>query len=85
MHILFSRTKRFPRWLRGSCIEAQPQTVPGKDEPVLFTFFSDIIQHSKVNEVGGLVRERIMIGINDIMTFINQWKKYRQLWRLQRV
>ena len=59
--------------------------VPGKDEPVIFSFFSDVILHPDVSEIGNLVRERVMVGINDIMSYTNRWKKYRQLWRLQRV
>ena len=73
------------RWLRGSCIEAEPQVVPGKDEPVVFSFFSDVVLHPDVSEIGNLVREKVMVGINDIMGYTNRWKKYRQLWRLQRV
>ena len=59
--------------------------VPGKDEPVVFSFFSDVVLHPDVSEIGNLVREKVMVGINDIMGYTNRWKKYRQLWRLQRV
>ena len=59
--------------------------VPGQDEPYVFSFFTDVVLHPDVNEIGGIVRDKVMIGINDIMTYTNRWKKYRQLWRLQRV
>ena len=85
LFLLFSSTKYFHRWLDGSCIEAQSQQVQGQDEPKTFTFFSDVMQHSEVNRLGSAVKDAIMSGMSNIMTSIGQWKKYRILWRLQRV
>ena len=82
---LSSSTKKFPRWLDGSCIEAQPKQVPGEDEPRTFTFFTDVVQHADVNKIGGVVRDTILLGISNIVQYIGYWKKYRVLWRVQRV
>ena len=73
----------------GSCIEAQSQHIQGGggggDEPKTYTFFSDVMQHPEVNRLGNAVKDAIMNGMSNIMNCIGQWKKYRILWRLQRV
>ena len=84
LHPIFS-VKKFPRWLRGSCIEAPPQTVPGQDEPVKFTFYSDVSMHPEINELGGHVQESIRGGISQLISHANTWKKFKPLWRMQRV
>ena len=83
--LLTSSTKLFPRWLRGSCIEAAPQPVPGQDEPVKFTFFSDVSLHPDVNELGLQVQESIRCGIRQLIAHANTWKKFKLLWRMHRV
>ena len=77
-------TKKFPRWLNGSCIEAQPQQVTGQDEAVLFSF-SDVSMHPAVNEVALGVQEGIRGGVASLLKHISWWKKYRLLWKMQRV
>ena len=78
-------TSKFPRWLDGSCIEAQPKQIPGQDQPITYTFYTDVIQHPDVNDVGGAVKEAIYGGIGNIMNHVGLWKRYRLLWRVQRV
>ena len=82
---LFFSTKNFPRWLDGSCIEAQPQQVPDQDQPVTFTFFTDVVQHPDVIEIGGAVKDAIHQGVESILACVSVWKRYRLLWRVQRV
>ena len=71
--------------MRGSCIEALPQTVPGQDEPVRFTFFSDVSVHPEVNEMGLHVKDSIRCGLSQLATHANSWKKFKLLWRMNRV
>jgi len=78
-------TKKFPRWLNGSCVEAQPQQVAGQDEPVFFSFFSDVSMHPAVNEVALGVQESVRGGVASLVKHISWWKKYRLLWKMQRV
>ena len=79
------RTKKFPRWLNGSCIEAEPQTVPGQDEPVVFSYFTDLSVHPTVTEMAQAVQDAIRGGITSLVKYANRWKKYRLLWKMQRV
>ena len=80
-------TKLFPRWKNGSCIEAPPQIVPGQDEPVTFTFFSDVSMHPDVVDMANTVQQSIHNTVNQILHYLSSsWKKkYRPLWKLQRV
>lgn len=71
--------------MRGSCIEALPQTVPGQDEPVKFTFFSDVSLHPEVNEMGLHLKETVCYGVSQLRTHANTWKKFKLLWRMNRV
>ncbi len=82
---IYNSTRRFPRWLDGSCIEAQPKHIPGQEQPITYTFFTDIIQHPDVNGVGVAVRDTILMGIQTIVSHVGLWKRYRLLWRVQRV
>ena len=79
------RTKKFPRWMRGSCIEAPPQTVPGQDEPVKYTFFTDVSLHHEVNELGLHIHETVHCGISQLVAHTSTWKKFKLLWRMNRV
>ena len=84
-HSLPLRTKKFPRWLRGSCSEAEPVQVSGQDEPVVFSFFNDVSAHPIILETAMAVQETIRSGLGALVKHANWWKKYRALWKMQRV
>ena len=71
--------------MRGSCIEAPPQSVPGQDEPVRFTFFSDVSVHPEVNEMGLHVKEAVSCGLSQLVAHASTWKKFKLLWRMNKV
>ena len=66
-------------------MEAQPQSIPGQDEPVRFTFYSDVSLHPDINELGTHVQESIRCGISQLISHASTWKKFKPLWRMQRV
>ncbi len=78
-------SRRFVRWLDGTCIEAEPVRVPEKDEPVVFTFFSDISYHSDILDQATSLQETIRSGISSLLKQAYWWKKYRGLWKVQKV
>lgn len=71
--------------MHGTCLMAQPQPAADQDEMVVFSFYSDIIQHPEVGEWGMAVKETIFMGVSNVVHYIGQWKRYRLLWRVQRV
>ena len=79
------RTKKFVRWKHGSCLESPPVTVSGADEPVVFSYFTDVSSHANILEHAIAVQETIKGGITALMKQANYWKKYRALWKMQRV
>lgn len=83
--IINHRTKKFTRWLNGSCVEAKPVQVPSADEPVAFTYFTDVSFHVHILEQVTVVQETIRGGIAALVKQANYWKKYRALWKMQRV
>lgn len=83
---LFCRTRVFPRWMNGTCLEAPPKVVPEQDEPVHFTFFSDVQLHPTVLELASTVQHNIQKGITEALRYLAGWKrKYKPLWRMQMV
>ena len=81
----FLRTKVFTRWMHGSCLEAKPVQVPGVDEPVSFNYYTDVCLHHSVTEHAMAVQETIKGGIAALVKQASYWKKYRALWKMQRV
>ena len=71
--------------MHGTCLVAQPQQAPDQDEMVVFSFFSDVVRHPEVEEWGTAVKEAVYTGVTNVVRYIGQWKRYRLLWRGQRV
>lgn len=69
----------------GSCLETKPVQVPSEDEPVIFSYFSDVSAHATVLEQAMVVQETIKAGISALLKQAHHWKKYRALWKMQRV
>ena len=63
----------------------EPVSVAGQDEPVVFSFFADVSSHPSVLELATAVQEIIRNGIGALVKRANWWKKYRALWKMQRV
>ena len=69
----------------GTCVEAEPVHVPDRDEPVIFTFFSDISYHCDILDQATVLQETIRSGISSLLKQAHWWKKYRGLWKVQKV
>ncbi len=59
--------------------------VPGQDEPYVFSFFTDVSRHPSVLELAQGIQETVRVSIGELVRLANWWKKYRSLWKLQRV
>ncbi|KAM4746443.1 dynein axonemal heavy chain 10 [Anableps anableps] len=73
-------TKRFPRWMHGTCIECPPQQVDGEEDLVTISFFSDIWLDPLINESARTVSENIKRLLRSMEQYLNSWKRYRPLW-----
>ncbi|XP_019908369.3 dynein heavy chain 10, axonemal [Esox lucius] len=77
-------TKRFVRWMHGTCIECPPQRVDGEDEPVVLSFYSEVCQHQQVNERAMAVSQSIQRLLSTVGPYLGRWKRYRRLWKLDK-
>ncbi|NXM16341.1 DYH10 protein, partial [Ploceus nigricollis] len=73
-------TKRFVRWMHGTCIECPPQHVK-VDEVVTFSFYSDVSQSPLVIEQAVLITQNVHKLLASLRKWLNQWKKYDLLWK----
>ncbi|XP_025020180.1 dynein heavy chain 10, axonemal, partial [Python bivittatus] len=76
-------TKLFVRWMHGTCIECPPQQT-GDDEPVIFSFFSDISQNPVIIEQAILITQNMHKLLGSLTKYLNRWKRYRPLWKLDK-
>ena len=79
------RTKQFVRWMHGTCIETPPQHADGEDEPVVFSFFSDIANDATVIELVQNISKTVQSTLGSLNKFLSRWKRYRVLWKLDKV
>jgi len=84
-YFIHYRSKRFARWLDGTCIEVEPINLPDRDEPIAFTFFTDISYHSDILDQATVLQETVRSGISSLLKQAHWWKKYRGLWKVQKV
>ncbi|KAJ8266677.1 hypothetical protein GJAV_G00133350 [Gymnothorax javanicus] len=77
-------TKKFVRWMDGTCIECPPQAVEGDDEPFVFSFYSDVSQMPQVIEQGVAVSQTTQGLLGAVSGYLNRWKRYRHLWKLDK-
>jgi hypothetical protein len=71
--------------MNGSCLEAPPVQVQSADEPVVFSYFTDVSAHMGLLDQASEVQDIIKTGISALVKHANYWKKYRSLWKMQRV
>ncbi|XP_048858906.1 dynein axonemal heavy chain 10 [Brienomyrus brachyistius] len=77
-------TRRFVRWMHGTCIECPPQRVDGEDEPVVFSFYTDMCQHPEVNEQALAISQNAQRLLSTVGRYLGRWKRYRPLWKLDK-
>lgn len=64
--------------MHGTCIKCPPQHVEG--EVVIFSFFSEVWQHSQINECAMAVSQNIQRLLVSVDRYLKHWKRYRPLW-----
>nr|KAJ3423035.1 Dynein heavy chain 10, axonemal [Polyrhizophydium stewartii] len=78
-------SKQFHRWLSGSCIIAPPQKVSDDEEPYVFSFHSDLVVNQSVIALVNSVNQTINKTFSDLHKWIDTWRKYRPLWKVDKV
>ncbi|KAI8922930.1 hypothetical protein BC831DRAFT_55734 [Entophlyctis helioformis] len=78
-------SKQFHRWLNGSCIIAPPQRIGDDEEPFVFSFHSDLVANQSVIALVNSVNMTINHTFGDLHKWIETWRKYRPLWKVDKV
>ncbi|XP_057295129.1 dynein axonemal heavy chain 10-like [Hydractinia symbiolongicarpus] len=77
-------TKLFIRWMHGTCIETPPQHKESEDEPIIFSFFTDISAHPQVLDMVIQISKSVQTTLGGLNKYLNKWKRYRRLWSLDK-
>ena len=72
----------FPRWLRGSCIEASPVYAKGEEEePVIFSFYRDVSADPNVIRMMLAINQAAQADFAAVNAFLERWRRYGGLWK----
>ena len=70
--------------MNGTCIETPPQKSEG-DEPVIFSFFTDISITPSVIDLFLSISKNLQTTLSGLNKYLNKWKRYRLLWNRDKV
>nr|CCA14061.1 PREDICTED: similar to hCG1811879 putative [Albugo laibachii Nc14] len=80
-HIVES-AKAFVRWMHGTCRETEPLIGKEDDEPITFTFYSDISQNPYVLKLTLSLNQEIHKGFNIVNKYLDSWRRYDMVYNL---
>ena len=75
-------SKMFYRWMRGTCLEAQPQIVNDDEEQYIFSFYQDISQNPYVVDVMVKLNQSIYGVFATMNKYLDGWMQYERDWKL---
>ncbi|KAI8825885.1 dynein heavy chain and region D6 of dynein motor-domain-containing protein [Fimicolochytrium jonesii] len=78
-------TKMFYRWMNGTCILTPPQKAAEDEEPIIFSFHSDIIANQSIIAMIGSLNSSITRTFGSLNAWLDSWRKYRPLWKVDKV
>ncbi|KAI8847268.1 dynein heavy chain and region D6 of dynein motor-domain-containing protein [Chytridium lagenaria] len=78
-------TKHFHRWKNGTCIITPPQKVAEDEDPVIFSFHSDIVSHQGIITMISQLNGTITRTFGNLNKWLDTWRKYRPLWKVDKV
>ncbi|XP_070411880.1 dynein axonemal heavy chain 10 [Nothobranchius furzeri] len=77
-------TKRFPRWMHGTCINCPIQLVNDEEGSKKFTFFCDVSKHPQIKQSPLMVSQKIEELLLSVSRNFEYWKRYQFLWEKDR-
>ena len=78
-------TRKFHRWQHGSCILTAPQVVAADEEPMVFSFHTDIVNNTVVVNSVLAMNQTITRSFSNLVKFLDTWRRYRPLWKVDKV
>ena len=71
--------------MHGTCIETPPQHAEGEDEPVVFSFFTDISSNPIIIDLVTTLSKSVQNSLGMLNKYLTRWRRYRPLWKLDKV
>ncbi|KAJ3114591.1 Dynein heavy chain 10, axonemal [Phlyctochytrium bullatum] len=78
-------TKQFHRWQNGTCIITPPQKVAEDEDPITFSFHSDVVSNQSIVAMISQLNGTITRTFANLNKWLDTWRKYRPLWRVDKV
>ncbi|KAI9144584.1 dynein heavy chain and region D6 of dynein motor-domain-containing protein [Paraphysoderma sedebokerense] len=82
---LLEATKQFLRWQNGSCILTPVQKLAENEEPIVFSFYSDIANSGSVIQLMVMLNQSIIKTFTSLSKYLDTWRKYRPLWKVDKL
>lgn len=57
----------------------------GEDEPYVFCFFTDISANPEIIDYVQTIQTDIKNTLTNMTRYLNRWKKYRSIWKVDKV
>ncbi|KAJ3018931.1 Dynein heavy chain 10, axonemal [Thoreauomyces humboldtii] len=78
-------TKQFHRWMNGTCMITPPQKIAEDEDPVVFSFHSDVVSNQNIITMIGALNGTITKTFGNLNSWLESWRKYRPLWKVDKV
>lgn len=78
-------TRQFHRWQNGTCIITPPLKTADEEDPVIFSFHSDILNNQTMVAAITQLNSTITKAFGNLSKWLDYWRKYRPLWKVDKV
>ena len=75
---------RFVRWQHKSCVPVPPQFNADDEEPIIFSYYSDISKQQPLMKVMFLINQSIQKVFSNINKHLESYRRYHTLWSLEK-
>jgi dynein heavy chain len=77
--------RQFNRWQHGSCIMAQPQIVNPDEDPIVYSFYQDVVANTVIMNSMVSLNNQVLKRFTNLSKSLDEWRKYRPLWKVDKV
>lgn len=84
LKVVVEGTQSFVRWMDGTCIETAPQFINNDNEPIIFSFYTDVSANPQVIKMLLLFNQGIAKTFRKVDQYLDGWKRYKPLWKIDR-
>ena len=81
---ILDSTKMFWRWQNGTCILTSPQKVVDEEEPVVFSYYTDILSNANVVNQMVAINQSMNKTFGNLGKYLDTWRRYRPLWKVDK-